>query len=565
MRRPGATVVPNVLARTPQCSGAPRVTAPAAVDGSGFGWRYDALRMEVDLQPDEQRMVVTGRATLRLVLADSSNGPSFLLRHDGGSEPDTVVQFESLHAGAGEVTARNEPFVGPIPGLVVSSIRGDEPFRRGETIDIEFVITGEGVRDQFALYPGFATISWTCGWYPAPLPDPGEALSAGLIAVKGEVAFRMPIAWTSVSCGDMVERTEEGGRACERWRIDEPRAIGFAAGPFETSTARAGERAVAMYRLTADPESLSGQARALGEVIDAMTARFGTYPYRRFSIAEVPDHVPGLWAASEQGFILAKRTVFDATGGNLPLFAHEAAHAWWGNTVGADGPGQLFLTESMAQYGAVVAIESILGKDAATEFLRFSRPEYNTRQCARGYFAVVRAGEDTPISTTTESGGVYHTIADAKGHWVLHMLRQRVGDEVFFCVLRSFVNDYAGRKLTLAAFREAFITAAPEARLERFFEQWLDRTGAPVLDLDWKPEKDDVIEITITQRQSGPAYDLDLEIEMSGGAGPVRMEMVTVTEPTQTFRLGSPHRTTVVRLDPHHRVLRWTSEYGSRP
>ncbi|MDJ0952583.1 MAG: M1 family aminopeptidase [Acidimicrobiia bacterium] len=541
------------------------MTGPAGFDGSGFGWRYDTLHMEVDLQPEQQRMVVTGRATLRLVLADSSNGPSFLLRRDGGSEPDTVVQFASLHAGAGEVTLRDAPLPGPLPGLTVSSIRRDEPFGRGETIDIDFVITGEGVRDQFALHPDFATVSWTCGWYPAPLPGPGEGLSAGLVAVTGEVAYRMPSSWTTVSCGDRIERSEDGDRACERWRINESRAVGFAAGEFETSTAHAGERTVTMYRLSADPESLPGQARALGEVIDAMAARFGAYPYRRFSIAEVPDHVPGFWAASEQGFILAKPTAFDAAGGNLPLFAHEAAHAWWGGTVGADGPGLLFLTESMAQYGAVVAIESILGEDAATEFLRFSRPEYNTRQCARGYFDVVRSGEDSPISATAERGGVYHTIADAKGHWVLHMLRRRVGDEVFFAVLRSFVDDYAGRELTLPAFCEAFAGAAPAARLDAFFEQWLDRTGAPVLDLDWQPANDDAIDVTLTQRQSGSPYDLDLEIEMSGGTGPARTEIVTLTERTQTFQLESPHRATVVRLDPHHRVLRWTPEYGSRP
>jgi hypothetical protein len=541
------------------------VAAPAGFDDSGFGWRYDSLRMDVDLDSAARRMVVTGRATLRLVLADSSNGPSLLLQRDGGGEPDTVVQFESLHTLDGEVTVLNQAFAAPIPGLIISSIRRNESFRRGDTIDFEFVVTGEGVRDQFALNSEFATVSWTCGWYPVPLPGPSEGVGAGLLALKGEVTFRMPVAWTSVSCGDMVERTEDGGRACERWRIDEPHAVGFAAGPFETSTERAGERTVAIYRLTADPTSLSGQAHALSEVIDAMTARFGTYPYRRFSIAEVPDHIPGFWAASEQGFILAKPTVFDAAGGNLPLFAHEAAHAWWGSTVGADGPGLLFLTESMAQYGAVVAIESILGEDAATEFLRFSRPEYNTRQCARGYFDVVRSGEDTPMSGTTETGGVYHTIADAKGHWVLHMLRRRVGDEVFFEVLRSFVNDYAERALTIGAFREAFAAAAPGARLERFFEQWLDRTGAPVLDLDWKPEGDDGIEVTLTQRQNGSPYELDLEIEMSGGALPVRRETVTLTERRQTFRLESPHRTTVVRLDPNHRVLRWTPEYGSRP
>ena len=111
-----------------------------------------------------------------------------------------------------------------------------------------------------------------------------------------------------------------------------------------------------------------------------------------------------------------------------------------------------------------------------------------------------------------------------------------------------------------SAVRFAAKSTAQEAR-----GLGLNLALAPVLDLDWKPEGADLIEVTFTQRHDGPPYDLDLEIEMSGGTSPARTETVTLTEQTQTYQLESPHRTTLVQLDPHHRVLRWTPEYGSRP
>ena len=539
-----------------------RVDAPRPLAGSGSGWRYETIDLRVELEPDGRLMTVRGSATLRLI-AESSLGPTLLLRRNDGESQGSNIEFESLEPEVGDVTSLNEA-VPERPGLISASIRLPEPFERGRTLDIAFVIRAEGVRNQFAVHPEYVTASWTSAWYPVPAPGEGESFGSGVIATRGRLTFDLPAGWRAVSSGDLSERTEEGDRATEVWVVDEPLALGFAAGPFTHRVVRAGERSVAVYRLSAEGAAVDAQARALNRVIDAMAEKFGEYPYARFSIAEAPDPVPGFWAASEQGFILAKPTVFAAHDGNLPLFAHEAAHAWWGNLVGTSGAGGIFLSESLSQYGAVVAIEAIEGDEAATRFLRFSRPEYIQGQCARGYFQVIRDGEDRPISEIDEGGGINHTIADAKGHWVHHMLRRRVGDSVYFGTLRDLAERFRDREMTLADFRKAFVSAAPDARLERFFEQWLDRTGAPVLDLDWSAAGPDTIEVRIAQRQAGEPYELDLEIEMVG-VGPPRLETVTIDRREQTVRLESPFRTNVVRLDPDHRVLRWTPEYGSRP
>jgi hypothetical protein len=247
-------------------------------------------------------------------------------------------------------------------------------------------------------------------------------------------------------------------------------------------------------------------------------------------------------------------------GGNLPLFAHEAAHGWWGNLVNTTGPGSILCSESLAQYGAVIAIETVEGKAAATEFLRFSRPGYVMNQCAKGYFQLVREGQDLPLAQLG-NGGVHHTLSDAKGHWVYHMIRRRLGDEVFFGALRGLLERFGGRRMALADVRRAFIeAAAPGDEMEAFLSQWLDRTGAPVLEL-----RHEAGAVTILQTQEGEPYELRVDVEVETESGTRERFAIPVRERSTPVRLPEGARPESAVLDPDHAVLRWDPAYGPKP
>ena len=239
------------------------------------------------------------------------------------------------------------------------------------------------------------------------------------------------------------------------------------------------------------------------------------------------------------------------------------AHGWWGNLVGTRGPGSLLCSESLAQYGATIAIESMLGEDSATEFMRFSRHDYIPTQSARGYFEMWRDGTDTVLSAM-RSGGTNHDLADAKGHWVYHMLRRRVGDEVFFDTLRGLIRRYADSRMSLNDVRAAFIKAAPDKDLERFFGQWLDQKGAPILSLDWKPKGENAIEITIRQKQPGKPYQLWLDLGVTTNTEVIKHRVV-LEERVQTFELPVKTKPEAVVADPDNRLLIWKPDYGDNP
>ena len=216
----------------------------------------------------------------------------------------------------------------------------------------------------------------------------------------------------------------------------------------------------------------------------------------------------------------------------------------------------------------MVALEAIGGEEAATEFLRFSRPGYIDNQCARGYFALASEGNDRPLARLNELGGKSweHTLADSKGHWFWHMLRRRVGDEVFFTTIRGLIEEFSNRQMTLDDARRAFLDAAPaEASLERFLAQWLDRTGAPILEAEWSPgAQPGTIEVTLRQAQKAEPYDLRVELALDLEDGTSRRETVALAarEASFTFESAAPR---TVRVDPDHRLLLWDPAYGERP
>ena len=119
--------------------------------------------------------------------------------------------------------------------------------------------------------------------------------------------------------------------------------------------------------------------------------------------------------------------------------------------------------------------------------------------------------------------------------------------------------------MSLADLRAAFVQAAPStASLETFFDQWLDRLGSPVLDVEWSQDGDgEAPAARIEIRQRGEPYDLRLEIAVDSGSGSVLHE-VELSKQAQTYVLHAAGPPTDVRIDPNHRLLLWDPDYGPR-
>jgi aminopeptidase N len=516
--------------------------------GADDAWVMERLDLEVTVDPVVPRLTVAGRMSVRLDGA-TSHGPTLAL-----AAPDHVIRFREVWAPGAAVAIAPDAADAAVELARLSRPRA---FRKGDRLEVAFALENAGESSQIRRGAAAFYASWAQDWYPTLY---GPAVSP---AAPGSTTLRMPESWRSVSNGVLASSSVVDGRRVERWTTDVAVARSFAAAPFLEPRAVESHGRRVSFHLVRPRANAEAQASALAQALDVMETRFGPFPYRRFDVVEVPEDAK-FAASSEQGFILVRASVLDDARATLPLFAHEAAHGWWGNLVRSeDVPGGKMVSEALAQYGAVLSIESLEGAAARDEFLRFSRPGYSPVQCALGYFHVWREGGDKPLSQLGDARWD-HTLSDSKGMWFWHMLRGRLGDEAFFAELRAVVQDFASRPLSLDALRERFVRR--DATLAPFLAQWLDRAGVPVLRVDWwSVDRGRGVEIHVDQLQDVPAFVFPLEVAVTTAGGEGVRQTFEVTEKNHAFTIATPSRALDVRLDPEHRVLMWRPEYGPRP
>eukprot|EP01041_Mallomonas_annulata_P020640 gene20640-40477_t len=110
---------------------------------------------------------------------------------------------------------------------------------------------------------------------------------------------------------------------------------------------------------------------------DYYQANFSPYQFRQARILEFPDYARFAQAFANTmpysegiGFI-ADNTKPDKIDFVTYVTAHELAHQWWAHQViGADMQGGTSLSETLAQYSALIVMEKTYGPDGIRKFLK---------------------------------------------------------------------------------------------------------------------------------------------------------------------------------------------------
>lgn len=505
--------------------------------------QWDVVRLDLDIElcPYHGNLLGQGTAKLRLVRGPS-HGPTLVLR-----DVSRFTKCTADNGKSGEVRTTPQR----------AEVRFPQPLRVGTEVDVSFEFRSGGDSCPVVVTPQCAYARCHGDWYPQPLE--------GSVVAPGTTRVNVPEDWRTLANGSLADSRVEEGRRIETWKSEVPTARSFVAGPYSVRRFSDKGSTVVTYLLGEDTRIATKYGEGMQRILRVLEARFGSYPFETCTLVEIPDDVAAWKGAAENGLIFVGSSELRSPDVNTALIAHEVAHQWWGNYVGSRNPAALMVDEALAQYGVVLAIEALEGEQAATEFLRFSRTGYLPCECARAYFNRIRGQEhDKPLIELTGKGYDYW-LANAKGHWVYHMLRQRVGDDLFFRTLRELIVRHGGGEMSLADLRAAFVTAAPpEAELEKFFDQWLDRSSAPVLDATWTAEDGTAGPAArVTIRQKGEPFELRLEVAVDSGRAS-SMHVVSLSAQEQTFVLPAPGGATGVRVDPSHRLLIWDPAYDLR-
>jgi hypothetical protein len=149
------------------------------------------------------------------------------------------------------------------------------------------------------------------------------------------------------------------------------------------------------------------------------------------------------------------------------IVAHELAHAWSGNLVGAASLEHFWLNEAFAVWGERRMLAALVGRDAAEASQRGGR-----RQLAAALRAFAALPERTRLHTTlagVDPDEALSIVPYEKGYLCLRAIEDAVGEARF----AAFVRDWLARARTVTS--DDFARAAPID-----VARWLDEPGLPI-------------------------------------------------------------------------------------
>jgi aminopeptidase N len=115
------------------------------------------------------------------------------------------------------------------------------------------------------------------------------------------------------------------------------------------------------------------------------------------------------------------------------------------------------------------------------------------------------------------------------------MLRQRVGDDVFFSALRTFYDEQKFKKAGTDDLRRVFEEASGES-LERFFEGWI--YGSEIPSIRYATTIQGSTLVLRFEQLSAQTFDLPVTVTVTYTNGGSRNFVVAITEPHVEHRLA---------------------------
>lgn len=358
-------------------------------------------------------------------------------------------------------------------------------------------------------------------WYPLPYDSAGPLLHRYALTVD------LPATQRALAAGDLTQDTLRDGRRSQRFEArQDGEGADLMAGPWQQTTralrARDGRTLtlVTLFHpeLAAEAE---GYLDAAAQALTQFEARFGDYPYSRFSIASSP---------TPTGFGMAGLTYLGIDVLRLPFIRHtslphEIAHNWWGNGVHL-APDSGNWSEGLTTFVADYAQREAQGDDAA----RTLRLDW-----LRGLSALAPAAHDSLAGFGGRTHDASQAIGYHKAALLFLMLRDTLGSATFDRALRTFWSTHRHRRAGWDDLRRAFEQASGRD-LRRFFAEWVEGRGLAEPRLDAvRPGADSV---TLTLAQPAPPHLPGLPLHLRDpDSGALRIETLTVDRPQQSFTL----------------------------
>ena len=274
------------------------------------------------------------------------------------------------------------------------------------------------------------------------------------------------------------------------------------------------------------------------DMLSFFSELFGEYPF----ISEKYGHADFTWGGGMEHQTLSSMGSFSQN-----LMVHELGHSWWGNLITCKTFNDIWLNEGFARYCQALWAEHMYGKEAYFDFMN------NHAYYGAGTIYVENPSSNSQIF----SAGLSYN----KASWVLHMLRHKVGETMFFDILKSYAsNDSLSYNAASTSDFQKVCEDISGLDFEQFFQQWIYGEKYPKYELSWWHEGNGIYNVKIDQVQSYNFFSMPIDLKFSGSAGPMLVDTTIVIENNNFSQLyefsGFNFLVENVMLDPENWILK---------
>jgi aminopeptidase N len=390
--------------------------------------------------------------------------------------------------------------------------------------------------------PTLATVSepfYARSWWPCK----DTALDKAIV----EIIAIVPTGMFAAAAGTLEHVSESGFQTVYRWSTEYPMTtynVSLAVTNYQSWTedyvSPEGNEFPLEFHVFPEHEAIARyEFERVGQMIDFFSGLYGPYAFEneKYGMAEV------VLAGAMEHQTMTSYGDFFMTGDRYyeGIVAHELSHHWWGNLLTLTDWDDIWLHEGLATFSDGLWREFIDGRAAYLQFLR-----QRSAGCC-GFYG--------PISPPTK---LFNQTVYQKGAWMLHMLREYIGDADFFAALRSLTQD---PQLRYGSFDRHDFIAAFEVQtgldLGWFFDQWLHRTGRPEVAIKWTRDRqngDRFVDLKVSQVQDGDPWTFPLRVRLQFSGNSSDHDLFVTGQMTE-LRVPVEEWPVEIQLDPDQQLL----------
>ncbi len=301
------------------------------------------------------------------------------------------------------------------------------------------------------------------------------------------------------------------------------------------------------------PETAAANIASLAptpSIINFFETKFGAYPFRN----EKYGHCQFGWGGGMEHTTVSFMTANASGAYRRSLIAHEMGHQWFGDKITCGTWKDIWLNEGITEYLSGLVVEHLDGNTA-----------FRTWKTGKITSITNIVSPDTTNLYLTDSEALIvnrifsSTVTYNKGSMVTHMLRNKLGDALFFQAMNTYINNpQFTYKYAVTTDFKAQMETITGLNLTEFFNDWVYGQGYPKYTISVQNLSGNQAKIIVNQTQVNSTvsfFEMPLEIKINGAGGATQILRVDNISNGQEFIVPTNFLITSVSFDPEKNVV----------